>query len=174
MVHHLLKALAERAPANSNCTLPIWKGDLPNAGHHPILLHHGVGYLGHPLQVILRSWVRQTEGRYMAGLTMSSTNTQSTSQEIRGPAGIHAGEHFTSPCGLQDLRRAMSDTVVASSHGLLTCHCSTLIPFSYKWLELRHRNLQALPPAKKESHCVIACVALGFGTSLRLRSWSPQ
>lgn len=61
MIHHLLKSLAERASTNSSCSLQVWEGELPNAGHHPILLHHGVGYLGHLLQVILCSWVRETD-----------------------------------------------------------------------------------------------------------------
>lgn len=56
MVHHLLQALAEGAPADARGTLWVREGDLPDAGHHPILLHHGVGNLGHLLQVILCSW----------------------------------------------------------------------------------------------------------------------
>lgn len=61
MVHHLLKSLAEWAPTNSSCTLQVREGELPNAGHHPILLHHGVGYLGHLLQVILCSWAGERD-----------------------------------------------------------------------------------------------------------------
>lgn len=60
MVHHLLQALAEGAPADARGTLWVWEGDLPDAGHHPVLLHHGVGDLGHLLQVILCSWAGKT------------------------------------------------------------------------------------------------------------------
>lgn len=61
MVHHLLKPLAERAAANSRSTLEVREGELPDAGHHPVLLHHGVGDLGHLLQVILCSCTRETD-----------------------------------------------------------------------------------------------------------------
>lgn len=60
MVHHLLQALAEGAPADARGALCVREGDLPDAGHHPILLHHGVGNLGHLLQVILCSWAENT------------------------------------------------------------------------------------------------------------------
>lgn len=60
MVHHLLKSLAERAPTNSRGTLHIWEGELPDAGHHPVLLHHGVGDFGHLLQVVLGSCMEET------------------------------------------------------------------------------------------------------------------
>lgn len=61
VVHHLLKSLAERTPTNSRCTFPVWEGKLADVGDHPILLHHGVGYLGHLLQVILCSWAGETD-----------------------------------------------------------------------------------------------------------------
>lgn len=60
VVHHLQQALAEGAPADARGTLGVWEGDLPDAGHHPILLHHGIGNLGHLLQVILCSWAGKT------------------------------------------------------------------------------------------------------------------
>lgn len=57
MVHHLLKALAERTPSDACDTLlGLREGDRPNAGCHPKLLHHGVGDAGDLPQVVLCPW----------------------------------------------------------------------------------------------------------------------
>lgn len=55
MVHHLLKPLAEGALTNPEGALQLWERKMPNAGHHSILLHHRIGYLGHLPQVIFCS-----------------------------------------------------------------------------------------------------------------------
>jgi len=105
MVHHLLKPLAERAPTDSSCALQVREGELPDAGHHPVLLHHGVGQLGHLLQVILCSWAGETDAmlansepsarRALSSTNMHCTNMHSTASETRGPTGAHGGEHST-------------------------------------------------------------------------------
>lgn len=98
VVHHLLESLAERAPTDASCALPLREGDLPDAGHHPVLLHHGVGDLGHLLQVILGSCTRETDAKLASSeceRSASCTNTRSTSRESRGATGAHRGEHST-------------------------------------------------------------------------------
>lgn len=57
VIHHLLEALAEGAPSNSQkALLSLREGDGPNARCHPKLLHHGIGNTSDLPQVVLCPW----------------------------------------------------------------------------------------------------------------------
>lgn len=132
MVHHLLKSLAERAPTNSSCTLHVREGELPNAGHHPILLHHGVGDLGHLLQVILCSWAGERDAM-LASSELSAREAHPAQTRIllverpQEPTEVNtppADGPFYTYCRTHARQRV--SLLVASSRGVLTCHCPLL------------------------------------------------
>lgn len=125
MVHHLLESLAERAPTDTSCALQLREGDLPDAGHHPILLHHGVGDLGHLLQVILGSCARETDAKLARGMRGAHPAQTHVSPAERAEEPQEATEVYTPPADGPFCRthaRQRVHLLAARPCGVLTHH----------------------------------------------------
>lgn len=59
MVHLVLEALAEGSASDTNLFLCLREGHMAHAGHHAILLHHGVGNACDLPQIVLSTWAQR-------------------------------------------------------------------------------------------------------------------